>query len=200
MFYLSESIVTIFVLKFAGWFKRKVKKKKNSGLKCWTVEDESECKLAHVEKKNFYGWISVVFFVCLFFHIPFTQILQKVKPEHELALLNFWCHKHFLEDHWIGKCVGVSFFFSFFKLSGSPVFSLLHSRWPNCSDLVLKSSRLAYAYRRSVPFLCLFYRVSAVIKHLSCVLSLIPGHFWLYAEPHISLIKGCWGHGWTSAV
>lgn len=36
---------------------------------------------------------------------------RKVKSEHELVLLNFHRHKHFLKDHSIGKRVGVYFFF-----------------------------------------------------------------------------------------
>lgn len=125
------------------------------------MEDESECEFAQVEKKE--RWTFIVKFLLFFllFHIPSTQLLQKkkkVKSEHELVLLNFYCHKHFLKDHWIGKCVGVSFFF--FKLPLSPLFSFSIdadlTSWNGCCFVFQMHLACVPARRLDFIYMCVF--------------------------------------------
>lgn len=111
---------------------------------------------------NFYCQVFVVFFVVVFFftrtfHAAFAKKKKKkVKSEHELALLNFYCHKHFLKDHWIGKCVGVSFFLS---SPLSPLFSFSIdadlTSWNGCC-FVFQMHLACVPARRWISFTCVF--------------------------------------------
>lgn len=106
-----------------------------------------------------------VFFFSYFFN-TFLATFTKVKSERELVLLNFYRHEHFLKDHWIGKCVGVSdFLFFFFALCFSPF--LLCRCWPNQLKWVLKT----------------VFHYTAKSMHLACIFMQHVLHLHIWTEP-----------------